>query len=255
MSKKLPLRVCIAITTYNSEAYIAKLLSYAVAQDVSQIYVLDDASTDNTVAIAKQFDKVEVIAGNSNPGPTGNRNRILGHDIGDILVFLDDDVIPRGGDLIATIKQYFRNPRLAILGMAIYDAKGKQLWFGNNFESNPLFFWARRPFITHLTAEERQQSYIAVQWVLEAASAVRSEVFVQLGGFDERFKRYQEGPDLCRRARMLGYEVGFTHDVQFDHPKPLSVFHPSHAGRYIRSGILWHSMHRGKIKETPVGPQ
>ncbi len=246
MSK--PVRLAIAITTHNSAAYIADLLSYVVGLDAYRVYVLDDASTDDTVTICRRFAGVEVLAGNKNVGPTRNRNRILGKDIGDVLVFLDDDMAWRTGDLVATVRQYFEDPELGALGFGIYSLKNEEIWFRNELESNPLFFWARRPFIRPMPLVDRKRPFFYVQWLLEGACAFRSDLFTSLRGFDERFKRYQEGPDICRRIRQKDLRIGYTNDVQFTHTKPLSVFKLSHAGKFIHSGIKWHVKHRGKIK-------
>jgi GT2 family glycosyltransferase len=245
---KTDLRICVAIPTHNSAEYISELLAYMVTQKAYRIYALDDASTDNTVAMCRQFPEVQVIAGTKNLGPTRNRNRILTEDIGDILVFLDDDMRWRHGDLLATIRSHFTNIELGALGFAIFDSSDKELWFGNERESNPLFFWAERPFIKPLAPHKRITSHLPVQWLLEGAFAVRAELFKELDGFDERFKRYQEGPDLCRRIRAHGFAIGYTHDASFTHTKPLSVFRPSHVGRYIRSGIIWHIRYPRKLK-------
>lgn len=237
----------VAIPTYNSAAYIAELLKYVVAQNPYRIYVLDDKSTDTTIAICKQFPGVEVIAGAMNVGPARNRNRVLSKDIGDILIFLDDDIQWRAGDLFGTVRKYFTNPQLAALGFSVYKSSGEELWFGNQHEADPLFFWARNPFTNHpFTPPERHDSYTPVAWLLEAAFAVRSDIFKQLGGFDERYVRYHEGPDLCRRLRNHGYTIGHTNSVSFIHPKPLSVFSPKHVALYLRSAVLYHRTHLSK---------
>jgi GT2 family glycosyltransferase len=245
---KKDLRICVAIPTFNSAEYISELLNYVVKQNFYRIYVLDDASTDNTVAVCRQFSQVTVIAGDKNLGPTRNRNRVLTEDIGDILVFLDDDMVWRSGDIMATVHRQFTKANLGALGFAIFDSSDKELWFGNERESNPLFFWAERPFIKPLALDERNTSHLPVQWLLEGAFAVRSELFRELGGFDEHFRQYQEGPDLCRRIRAHGFTIGYTHDATFTHTKPLNVFRPSHAGRYLRSGIIWHVRYPRKLK-------
>lgn len=45
------------------------------------------------------------------------------------------------------------------------------------------------------------------EWVAGMFMLFRSEVFKQLGGFDERYFLYYEDVDLCLRLRRLGYEV------------------------------------------------
>lgn len=236
-------RVSIVIPTYNSSDYIEKLLHYVKGLHPYHIYVIDDASTDDTVKKCRRISSVTVIAGDTNVGPTRNRNRILGRDIGDIILFLDDDMRWLSGDVLKTIANHFANPSLGALGFAIFDTEGKELWFGNEHESSPLLFWLHRPFITPLKPHERKKTFLPVQWLLEGAFAVRSDIFTRLDGFDERFTRYQEGPDLCRRIRLDGHIIGYTHDVQFEHMRPLSVFRPDHAGLYLKAGWLWHAKH------------
>ena len=143
------LHVSIAIPTFNSAEYVSELLDYATNQHPYRLYVLDDASTDETVSVCQQFPQAEVVAGDKNLGPTGNRNRVLSKDIGDVLVFLDDDMCWRSGDLLATVHKYFANIRLGALGFAIFDNSGKELWFGNERESNPLFFGQNGPSSNH----------------------------------------------------------------------------------------------------------
>jgi len=247
MSKTDP-RVCVAIPTFNSAGYITGLLTYISTQRPYRIYVLDDASTDDTVTLCRKVPGITVIAGDRNVGPTRNRNRVLGEDIGDILVFIDDDMQWRAGNMMATIRKRFTNPGLGALGFAIFTTTGKELWFGNEWESNPLFFWARRPFTSPLKPVAHNQPLLDVQWVLEGAFAIRSDLFKSLGGFDKRFTRYQEGPDLCRRVRQKKYTVGYTHDLQFTHTKPLNIFRLRHVPLYLKSGIIWHAIHRGKVK-------
>jgi GT2 family glycosyltransferase len=241
------MQITVAIPTFNSADYIAELLAYVVTQHPYRIYVLDDASTDATVAVCQKFPGVEVIAGEKNVGPTRNRNRVLNKDIGDILVFLDDDMQWRSGDLMAATRKYFADRQLGALGFSIFKQNGQELWFGNQREADPLFFWARNPFSwSPFTPPERHDSYASVCWLMEGAFAIRSDLFKQLGGFDKRFVRYQEGPDLCRRLRDHGHTIGHTNSVGFTHPKPLSVFSPSHLGLYLKTAILYHKLHHGK---------
>lgn len=237
------LRVTVVIPSFNSGEYIEEIVRYAKKLHPYRVYVLDDASTDDTVKKCRRISGVTVVAGDENLGPTRNRNRILGKDLGDILLFLDDDMRWLSGEALETINTHFANPQLGALGFAIFDTNGKELWFGNEHESSPLLFWLHRPFITPLKPHERQKTFLPVHWLLEGAFAVRSEIFTSLGGFDERFTRYQEGPDLCRRIRQAGHIIGYTHDLQFEHTKPLSVFRPNHAGLYLKAGWLWHTKH------------
>ena len=80
--KTSPLKCTIVITAYNLEKYIAQALDSLVAQKTDfkyQILVIDDASTDNTPVILKDYeqrftDKIRVIYNKENKGYLASAN-------------------------------------------------------------------------------------------------------------------------------------------------------------------------------------
>src|SRR5690606_5010054 len=74
--------VCVCIAAYNAEDTIARAVDSALRQShVTEVIVVDDASMDGTVAIARQCDdgsgRLSVIVLERNGGPSGARNRAL----------------------------------------------------------------------------------------------------------------------------------------------------------------------------------
>jgi succinoglycan biosynthesis protein ExoU len=74
--------VAILIAAYNAEATLAKAVRSALAQpEITQVCIIDDASTDSTLQIARSCDdgsgRVSVIAQDANQGPAAARNRGL----------------------------------------------------------------------------------------------------------------------------------------------------------------------------------
>jgi glycosyltransferase involved in cell wall biosynthesis len=86
--------VSILIPAYNSENWIGDTLRSAVAQTWSpkEIIVVDDGSTDQTPAIARQFeaDSVRVVT-QKNQGAAAARNAAFGLSQGDYIQWLDAD--------------------------------------------------------------------------------------------------------------------------------------------------------------------
>jgi glycosyltransferase involved in cell wall biosynthesis len=88
--------VSIVIPAHQAERTLGATLESALAQaQADQIIVVDDGSTDTTLAIAHEFaaahvDRVEVLTG-PNQGVSSARNRGLKHARNDWLVFLDSD--------------------------------------------------------------------------------------------------------------------------------------------------------------------
>jgi len=71
------------------------------------------------------------------------------------------------------------------------------------------------------------------EWVAGMCLFMRSEVFRELGGFDEKFYLYMEDVDICLRARFRGYDVALVPEAEIIH----QARRQSHRhGRYL----LWH---------------
>jgi chondroitin synthase len=89
--------ITIGIPTYNSEAYLKSCIESALAQDFSsfEILVYDDASTDSTPDILKEYEaksaRIRVIYGEINRGAYYARYTLLEEAHGEILLFLDSD--------------------------------------------------------------------------------------------------------------------------------------------------------------------
>jgi GT2 family glycosyltransferase len=244
------MKTVLAIPSFNGAELLQTLLTQAIKQNFYKIYVLDDSSTDNSRDIYKRFPEVEVVFGHKNIGPVANKNRVLGQDLGDVIFFLDDDMDIKTPDIPEKLNELFKKDnKIAVIGAKIVDLENKQLIFNFERESNPLFRWVERPFISpKMTEKEFNNPLTEVAWVLEGACAIKSEVFVELKGFDERFIRYAEGPDLCKRVLDLGYKVYMTNSIKLVHTRDLKIFTPSHYYRYFRSSLTWYRLHAFKRK-------
>lgn len=91
--------ITIGITAYNAADLIAAALDSALAQDVpvTQILVVDDVSSDETVAIIEGYQahepRIELIRHSVNQGVAAARNTLIEHARGTFLAFFDDDDI------------------------------------------------------------------------------------------------------------------------------------------------------------------
>jgi glycosyltransferase involved in cell wall biosynthesis len=82
----------IIMSAYNASATIGKSLESLRKQTIqSEIIVIDDGSTDNTVEIVSQFDGVQIIK-QHHQGPAAARNLGAARANGEIFVFVDADM-------------------------------------------------------------------------------------------------------------------------------------------------------------------
>ena len=86
--------VSILIPAYNAQKWIAESLGSAIAQtwQRKEVIIVDDGSTDQTLAIARRFesDSVRVVTQN-NQGAAAARNRAFALSQGDYIQWLDAD--------------------------------------------------------------------------------------------------------------------------------------------------------------------
>ena len=58
---------------------------------------------------------------------------------------------------------------------------------------------------------------IATDWVSGGSLCIETNLFRELGGFDERFFMYYEDIDLCRRVRQAGHNIEWTQQITIWH--------------------------------------
>jgi len=98
-TKEVP-SVSIIIPAYNEERHIEKCLESLLAQDYQdiEILIIDNGSKDNTPKIVERYverfrDKVRLLRMGRNLGPGGGRNLGATNASGEILVFVDADMV------------------------------------------------------------------------------------------------------------------------------------------------------------------
>jgi glycosyltransferase involved in cell wall biosynthesis len=89
--------VSVLITVYNRGAYISDAISSVLDQTYTnfELIIVDDCSTDDSVLIAKQYEKIDdrltVYVNENNLGDYPNRNKAASYAKGQYIKFLDAD--------------------------------------------------------------------------------------------------------------------------------------------------------------------
>lgn len=88
------MKISVVIPCHNEKGYIERCLSALLAQTVSpdEVIVVDDGSTDGSPEIASRF-PVKLIRVSARRGIGCARNLGVRHAIGDVIVFVDADVV------------------------------------------------------------------------------------------------------------------------------------------------------------------
>jgi len=200
--------ISVISVTYNSERCIADCVSSVLSQRgvEFEIVVVDNASTDNTLARVKEL-KCHVITSKENVGFGRGNNLGFAATSGRYVFLLNPDARLVEADTLANLCRLMdAHPRWGMAGTGVRFPDGRP-------ESPPATIY---PGQRHVRRDfSKLPGKIA--WVLGASMIIRRELFEKLDGFDPGFFLYSEETDFCLRLREIGFEIGFIPEVVVEH--------------------------------------
>lgn len=248
--------VSIVIPNYNGANLLAKnlpkVLEAAYYYDKNtEIIVVDDGSTDNSLDILKSIigefrhsgeeqnddsrihssssgqvrfwtsqndERIKIVLKEKNEGFSSTCNLGVANAKGKVVVLLNSDVWPEK-NFLEFIVPHFENAD--IFGVGSLDKSwedGKEIDRGRGIGE------FKQGFLVHARGETNQTNTL---WVSGGSSAYNKKIWQELGGFDENFNPfYWEDIDLSYRAQKQGYEIIF---------EPKAVVHHNHEEGAIKN--------------------
>jgi GT2 family glycosyltransferase len=178
----------------------------ASERPTDQVIVVDDASSDDSGAMARQLGADVVRLHDGPRGPAFARNRGAEIADGDVLVFVDADVVVHE-DTLGRIEHCLADHLdvAALFGSYDDDPPGR----------SPV---SRYKNLLHHYVHQHGNREASTFWA--GCGAIRHRVFAELGGFDERYDRpCIEDIELGARLRRSGYTVWLCPEIQVTHLK------------------------------------
>jgi len=226
------LNIWIVIVTYNAQKWIHNCLASIVQSTIkSNVIIVDNYSTDNTLGILKEkYSETKIIANNKNEGFGVGNNIGISYALkngADYIVLLNQDAKLNIDTLECLYKYAQQYPDYGILAPMFYSYDGSKLdayllkWvFSYNLElASDIFF-------------KREKDIYDVNLVPAALWFIRRNALEEAGGFDPLFFMYGEDDDLWRRFKIRGWKTGFF-------PKTC-VFHHTLENNYTIKKRIWH---------------
>lgn len=110
----------VVIPTYNRARLLEKTIPILLRDiEIYELIVVDDGSTDETASVVTGFSKSDdrvVFVSQRNGGEARARQSGLEAATRDVVVFLDDDVVPRPGLVRGHLSHHLINSRTVVLG-------------------------------------------------------------------------------------------------------------------------------------------
>lgn len=111
------INISVIIPVYNGESYLAEAIKSVLSQSYqpSEIIVIDDGSTDNSLSIAKQYEPTVRSLYQSNSGTAAARNQAVNTAGGNFFAFLDQDDVWKSQKLEIQINAFRKNNKLDLV--------------------------------------------------------------------------------------------------------------------------------------------
>jgi GT2 family glycosyltransferase len=192
-----PLTVSVIVPTFNRKDRLARMLRALDAVIPSglslEAVVVVDGATDGTeelLATLQTSYPLRVLT-QKNAGPGAARNRAIAAATGDILIFLDDDVIPTEGLITHYLEIHRRDPHAVITGPMIAPP-GMRL--------APWLQWEADTLQKQYDAMEAGRWAPTPRQFYTANASTRRADVLAAGGFDERYTRAEDVEMAFRMA-------------------------------------------------------
>ena len=190
-----------------------------------EIIVIDNDSSDDSVAWCKEQSDVRSIENSKNLGASITRNQGARIATGDYLLFMDSDAEIRSEGGLQRLVNHLEEDRniAGISGIYYTDNELTKLW-----NWSPVMDWEG--------SYDEPASMVAKEEIPTLSTClqlVRADLFREIGGFDEYFFYLYDDADLSDRLRKLGHRLAVDPEVKVWH-------HFSDEGRIQRDHLAHH---------------
>ncbi len=208
--------ISVIMPAFRAEALLPRVLAPLMAMrargEVAEVIVVDDRSPDATAEVARRLG-ARVLTTPQNGGPGLARNLAAEHAAGEILWFVDSDVIA-WEDGAAKLRRAFADPGVAAVFGSYDDTPDGAPWF------------SRYKNLMHRFYHQKASRDAHTFWA--GCGAVRKGLFLAVGGFDVETYRVPsiEDIELGYRIRRAGGRIVLDPTL---HGKHLKVWTPKNA--------------------------
>lgn len=190
------MKISVIVPAFNEEKYIGECLTNLImyaGDEILEIIVVNNNSSDNTAHIARKFPKVRVV-NEKRKGLSYARQKGLMEAKGELLAYIDADTLVSKNWIKKIQKEFTKNKNLVCLsGPYIYYDLPK---------------WQQ--FLVYIYWEGATVTYQLTRFMVAGGNFVaKKKALLAMGGFDTTVLFYGEDTNIARRISKFG-DVKFT---------------------------------------------
>ena len=224
--------VTVCICTHNRSSLLTmvldkmEIISKTISGYCFDLLIVDNGSKDNTRDVAAHYvannpEKFRYIF-EEKLGLSNARNRGLKESASDVIVFIDDDAVPRDGWLEGLLEGFLAGENVGVVGGQVILALPKQ----------GIPRWLKKPLYEYYSEKVIVKEGLAdcasiVDYPYGANISFRRKLAIEMGGFNARLGRIGnqmlsgEETQLCHEIKKNGYRILLNSKSMVDHHIPL----------------------------------
>jgi GT2 family glycosyltransferase len=242
-------QIAAILVNYNAGDELRRALQ-SIADEMHELpwegVVIDNASTDSSGAIAREFaPQVSLIENRDNVGFGRGANQGIAATRAPLVLIMNPDCRLVAGAIAVLRAELDTHEYCAIAGPRILNPDGSVQgsargdpdmftgFFGRSGTLTRLLPWlptARRNVVSDAAIRSGHES-VVVDWLSGACMLARREALQKVNGFDERYFLYWEDADLCKRLRAVGYHVRYV-------PGATAIHRVGHSSKTARTASI-----------------
>ncbi|MBN8566632.1 MAG: glycosyltransferase [Flavobacteriales bacterium] len=207
-------KIAVVILNWNGAKLLKEFLPSVVKySQEGTVYVIDNASTDESLLVLKEdFPSVQIIQNKENFGFAQGYNKGLQNIEEEIYCLVNSDIEVTENWLTPILSHFEQHPNTAIIQPKILDYKKKTHFeyagAGGGFIDKFGYPYCRGRIFDTIEEDNGQYNNTRkIFWASGACFFIRKNVFRELKGFDTDFFAHQEEIDLCWRSFNRSYDT------------------------------------------------
>jgi len=221
----MPPKLSIIIITWNTADVTLKCVKtvkkylYSVN---TQIIVVDNASTDNTVNLLKK-ENITIIKNKQNLGFSKAANIGANYANGEYLLFLNSDIELIDDSVVKMLNFISNNSGIGLIGPQFLnpDLSIQASVFPPQTITNAIkqYFYGQQCFFKYTPKTKKP---ISVEAISGGAMMVKHDFFNKICGWNEKYFMYYEDLDLCQRTHQQNMQVFYFPQAKIIHRHGIS---------------------------------
>lgn len=245
---------------YIGNLYDSLFSEIPIGTELEAIYV-DNCSTDDSVSfIREHYPQVKIIQNLEPLGFGENNNKGVRNSKGDCIGIINPDIVFTKGSLGHIIDMFKSHDNCKYIVAPRLLNPDKSLQYSvRRFATLKMMLHRWRAGIDDNSEDSCIKDYLykdldpakthEVDWAMGAALFMPRDVYIQLGGFDQRYFLYMEDEDLCLRAWKQEIPVLFYPQIELIHNHLRGSSHLSiNTWWHLKSLALFYWIHGINVK-------